>query len=193
MLLKVEAISANDVWAVGNCDVGPNQTLILHWNGAQWSVVPSPNPSKGGSVLTGITVVSARDIWAVGFFADSAEGQNVRNHLPCIGMARNGALSRVLVLERIIFPSRMWQLSANDVWVVRYEIDNNGPLIEHWDGAQWNVVKSPGSGIVNALYGMDRVPHSNTIIVVGTTYYSTGETGTVLYITSLGGEAIQKP
>ena len=93
-----------------------------------------------------------------------------------------------------IFFSDVAALSANDVWAVGYEIDNNGPLIEHWDGSQWNVVKSPGSGIVNALYGMDSVPHSNTIIVVGTTYYSTGETGTVLYITNPVGEAvIQKP
>ena len=194
MLLKVEAISANDVWAVGNYDVGPNQTLILHWNGAQWSVVPSPNPSKGGSVLTGITVVSARDIWAVGFFADSAEGQNVEEPF---AMHWDGAQWSIVespsLRKNYISVSDVAALSANDVWVVGYEIDNNGPLIEHWDGAQWNVVKSPGSGIVNALYGMDRVPHSNTIIVVGTTYYSTGETGTVLYITSLGGEALQKP
>lgn len=79
-------------------------------------------------------------------------------------------------------------LSANDVWAVGYETDNNGPLIGHWDGAKWSIVKSPGSGTVYALYGMDRVPHSNTIIVVGTTYYSTGETGTVFYITNLGGD-----
>ncbi len=78
-------------------------------------------------------------------------------------------------------------LTADDVWAVGYEIDNNGPLIKHWDGAQWSVVKSPDSGTVNALYGMDRVLHSHNVIVVETTYYGNGETGTVLYITSLSG------
>ena len=61
-------------------------------------------------------------------------------------------------------------LSANDVWAVGYETDNNGLLIENWDGSGWSVVKSPGSGTDNALYGMDHGPHSNTIIIVGTMY-----------------------
>ena len=87
-------------------------------------------------------------------------------------------------------------LATNDVWFVGYETGTNVPLMEHWDGKQWSVVKSPGSGTVakspnsaanNALYAMDRVPHSNSIIVAGTTYYGNGETGTVLYITKLSG------
>ena len=87
-------------------------------------------------------------------------------------------------------------LSANDVWAVGYETDINGhslALIEHWDGSLWSVVKRPGPITDDELYGMDHVPHSNTIIVVGTMYYSSGETGIVLYITNPGGEALPKP
>ncbi len=188
-LLKVEAISANNVWAVGSFYNGPAQTLILHWDGAQWSVVPSPNPSKPGSELRSVTVVSGHDIWAVGSFSDSAQGQNVEDPFT---MHWNGKQWSIVESPGLgnyyISFSDVAALSANDVWAVGYETDNNGSLIEHWDGAHWNVVKRPGSGTVNALYGMDRVPHSNTIIVVGTTYYSTGETGTVLYITNPDGE-----
>src|SRR5207244_8345470 len=46
-LNDVKAVSANDVWAVGQLfDTTNNtsQTLIDHWIGSHWSIVPSPNP-----------------------------------------------------------------------------------------------------------------------------------------------------
>jgi hypothetical protein len=71
-LTSVSVVAANDVWAVGrygNHDGGPlDQTLIEHWNGARWTVVPSPSP--GGSSLDndlwGVTDVASDDVWAVG-------------------------------------------------------------------------------------------------------------------------------
>ena len=37
-------ISANDIWAVGGYQSSNNtgHTLIEHWNGSKWSIVPSP-------------------------------------------------------------------------------------------------------------------------------------------------------
>lgn len=197
-LLKVEAVSANDVWAVGSFTNGfqehfQGQTLTLHWDGSQWSIVKSPSPGKAGSELKSVTVVSAHDIWTVGLFSNSTQGHTVEEpfFLHWDGSQWTVVESPGLGKNDISI-SDVTALSSNDVWAVGYEIDSNCPFIEHWDGTRWNVVKSPGSGTDNALYGMDRVPHSNTIIVVGTTYYSTGETGTVLYITSSSGEALPK-
>jgi hypothetical protein len=71
-LTSVSAVAANDVWAVGrygNHDLGLlDQTLIEHWDGARWTVVPSPSPG-GSSVdndLWGVAAIGARDVWAVG-------------------------------------------------------------------------------------------------------------------------------
>jgi hypothetical protein len=71
-LTSVSAVSAKDVWAVGrygNHDVGPlDSTLVEHWNGSRWLVVPSPNPG-GTSVdndLWGVAAVGSGDVWAVG-------------------------------------------------------------------------------------------------------------------------------
>src|SRR5204862_547524 len=58
-LSGVAAVSANDIWAVGG-------SLIEHWDGSNWSVVPSPSPSAGYSNLYGVAAVSANDVWAVG-------------------------------------------------------------------------------------------------------------------------------
>ena len=47
-LHSVSALAENDVWAVGvsyNIERTLGSTLIEHWNGSRWSVVPSPNPS----------------------------------------------------------------------------------------------------------------------------------------------------
>jgi hypothetical protein len=50
---------------------------VLRWNGAGWARVPSPSPGSGssGSVLAGVTTVSAADAWAAGlsFLSTGAE------------------------------------------------------------------------------------------------------------------------
>src|SRR5947208_2708107 len=52
-LVPVAAISSNDVWAVGYYTLTDRyQTLIEHWDGTQWSIVPSPNPGALNSLLT---------------------------------------------------------------------------------------------------------------------------------------------
>jgi hypothetical protein len=73
-LLAVSAAGPNDVWAVGRYgDQG--KTLTEHWNGVRWTILPSPSPGrvdgKPEGVLVGVAVVSARDAWAVGSYANS--------------------------------------------------------------------------------------------------------------------------
>src|SRR5690242_16864628 len=45
VLTAAAAVSADDIWAVGNTsDMNGAQTLIEHWDGTRWSIVASPNP-----------------------------------------------------------------------------------------------------------------------------------------------------
>ena len=53
----LSAVSANDVWAVGNGGV------ILNWNGTQWNQVA--NPAGQGTSLDAVTALSANDAWAI--------------------------------------------------------------------------------------------------------------------------------
>src|SRR5579859_3924011 len=150
----VSAISANDVWAVGGSDTfqGQNdvsQTLIEHWNGRNWSVVQSPNLGKGDA-LRGVSAISANDVWTVGFNAGSSDTstQVLIEHWNGVrwslvtspGPGESGGLSGVSAI------------SANDVWAVGYtsvlQRTAGGksntvwkPLIEHWNGRSWSVVK----------------------------------------------------
>jgi hypothetical protein len=64
----IKANSPTDVWAVGDSGVvdGGSSTLIEHWNGTAWSIVPSPSPGSD-DLLSGVTTSNAaNDVWAVG-------------------------------------------------------------------------------------------------------------------------------
>ena len=70
---SADAISATNVWAVGGSGdnvIGlggsPSNTLIEHYNGTAWSIVPSPSPGTNNA-LTGVTESSATNLWAVGY------------------------------------------------------------------------------------------------------------------------------
>lgn len=85
ILEGVKALAPNDVWAVGyyTKDVNstrPALTLIEHYDGTRWSIVPSPNVGPHSvyqsNQLYGIAAVSAKDIWAFGsFFAQDGSGE----------------------------------------------------------------------------------------------------------------------
>jgi hypothetical protein len=86
-LNAVLALAPNDAWAVGfSTPVAPPKqaatlTLIEHFDGTSWAVVPSPNvgpnSTNQSNRLLGLTGISANDIWAFGsyFTADGSGHQ----------------------------------------------------------------------------------------------------------------------
>ena len=69
-LYAVSARAANDVWAVGAVftmnasHANVENSLVMHWNGAKWAVLPSPD-SRGDAFLKDIDA-TAEGVWAVG-------------------------------------------------------------------------------------------------------------------------------
>jgi hypothetical protein len=63
----IAAISANDIWAVGerNTSSGP-ATLTEHWDGTSWTIISSPNPGTASNSLFGVTALSDGTVVAVG-------------------------------------------------------------------------------------------------------------------------------
>ncbi len=77
----VAVVSTNDVWAVGDNQPGGSfTTLIEHWDGTQWSVVPSPSPGSQYNVLYGVAAVSISDVWAVGYSSSGNSQQTLIEH-----------------------------------------------------------------------------------------------------------------
>src|SRR5712692_11737569 len=172
VLHGVTAISTNDVWAVGwfnNAQDIP-RTLIEHWNGSSWSVVTSPNGSKGSNFLYGVTAVSASDVWAVGEFLDSTStSHTLIEHW-------NGRKWSVVASQNPVTGSNtlnaVQAVSASDVWAVGQT--STQTLIEQWNGTQWSVVASPNLTGNNLLRGVAIVSASD-IWAVGFVISSVGE------------------
>ncbi len=174
-LSDIALIAPNDVWAVGHY-LNSNyeaQTLTLHWDGAQWSHVPSPSPTQR-SYLIGVAAVASNDVWAVGFYQPpSSSEQTLTLHWDGI--------------EWSIIPSPNPQLGGNelydvtalptgDVWAVGKYPNSTGivvTLIIHWNGAQWVIIPSPSPGDgISELRSISAIS-ANDIWAVGTYTIST--------------------
>jgi hypothetical protein len=175
-IFSVAAISSNNAWAVGasSNDNLIYQTLIEHWDGNQWSVVPSPLAPGTSSFLYGIAAVAANDIWAVGYIQVGFSAQKP------LTMHWDGS-SWSLVLSPGSAPNNqdiLWAVtvvSANDVWAAGYSTDAVSgqfrTLIEHWNGSAWSIVPSPNptGSIYNFVWGIEAVS-ANDIWVMGRSY-----------------------
>jgi hypothetical protein len=65
-LATVRCSSATNCFIVGAYGA-TGRTLALHWSGATWKRVATPNPARGDS-LTAVTCLSRTDCWAVGTY-----------------------------------------------------------------------------------------------------------------------------
>ena len=76
VLSSIHANSATDVTAVGflsNSGTRTVTTLIEHWDGTQWNVIPSPNQSEtvgSFNTLQSVSGTSGSNLYATGFFAN---------------------------------------------------------------------------------------------------------------------------
>jgi hypothetical protein len=144
-LTSIGVVSANDIWAVGQYHNGSiYQTLSLHWDGDTWSVVPIPNMSTGSNLLNGLAAISEDDVWAVGSYNNGAIDQTLIEHW-------DGTAWNIVPSPNVDITSNSLKgisgVSANDIWTVgSYIFANtvNNTVIEHWDGATWSVIPSPG-------------------------------------------------
>jgi hypothetical protein len=142
-LAGVSALTPTDVWAVGNFNLGTQtnngRTLIEHFDGNAWSVVPSPNLGNGGDFLTGVAAIAADDVWAVGWF----DNQTVGFLGPLIehwnGTAWSVVTAGVPLSSGIILES-ITAISATDIWTVGQQAGGSATNELHWNGTKWTVM-----------------------------------------------------
>jgi hypothetical protein len=159
-LSGISLLSATNIWAVGYQQSGfsdPSTSLVEHWDGASWSVIPSANdPTTGSSTtLYAVSAISASDVWAVGFSAPTAG--------PTAPFIEHWDGSSWSIVPGADLGSQGGDLagiaavSSTDVWAVGQAEDTQTfaltPLVEHWDGSAWSVVSTPSidSGVLYAV------------------------------------------
>jgi hypothetical protein len=177
-LASIAVVSSNDVWAVGDAENGTNRkTLTEHWNGSSWTLVPSPNSPNPINYLTGVTGTAANDVWAAGYSSKGANRPSFTLIEHWNGSNWIGIPSPNAPLRGPYEPSNelydVDAFSANDVWAVgrTYDFSVGQALIEHWNGSNWSIVRSPDLGPFNhaVLYGVAAVA-ANDVWAVGTYY-----------------------
>jgi hypothetical protein len=168
VLNGVAAVSASNIWAVGThtASNGAYQTLVEHWNGSAWSVVPSPNPSPTSNVLTAVAASGASDVWAVGY---SVLGSTLIEHWN--GTSWSVVPSAALPNGSVLYGVRA--ISPANAWAVGTQPGPSGAaltLVLHWDGQTWSVVSSPNMdteyGSANVLKGITAIS-ANDVWAVG--------------------------
>ena len=78
ILNSISGVSPDDVWAVGDAvwrNADGSDTVIEHWDGQEWSIVPGPSPGSQWNFLDDVSADSATDAWASGTFS-SAQGRD---------------------------------------------------------------------------------------------------------------------
>lgn len=145
------AISARDIWLVGEegtTKSAPNyHTLVEHWNGSKWTIVPAPYVIKGQQPNVGLGAVggsASSNVWAVGSYQSGPKGSDLSpliehwdgtrwqlqpspNGPP--GAPGEGDLSAIAALSR-----------TSALAVGSYGAGIVHPLTERWDGVRWTVV-----------------------------------------------------
>lgn len=68
-LLSVSALNSKDIWAVGFAfdDLSGNYaTLMMHWDGKNWSIAQNPVMPQSSQQLLSVTTLASNNAWAVG-------------------------------------------------------------------------------------------------------------------------------
>lgn len=146
-LYSAAAVSAGDVWAVGDQQHqdGTFGTLIEHWDGTRWSVVPSPDPGPAGNHLYGVAAAGPDDIWAVGQqdgqAADTPLVEHWDGHSWLRADARPPGLTDGLLQAVAVSGGEVWAAGQSDDAAHQAR-----PLVEHLACGNWSAEQPAGLG-----------------------------------------------
>jgi hypothetical protein len=171
-LTGISALAPNDIWAVGTYStvtgtVLDSFTLVEHYNGSSWSVVPSPNPAPrhplngARQTLNAVKMVSPTDGWAVGNTFDTASGSFQANGgLILHWNGRTWTVDTTAVIASMNVISGISGPSSSDIWAVGERIDTSGPvpldraMTLHRTASGWTAVSTPtgtGDSLLNGV------------------------------------------
>jgi hypothetical protein len=163
VLSGIAGTSAKDLWAVGSAEDlsgGPQtdypKAIIQHWDGSEWSLVPSATLNGvPSSHLYGVAAITPTDVWAVGDGIQHWDGSHWKTVIaPSYGMFFGVAA-----------------VASNDIWAVGGTPpqgcgDTAPALIEHWNGASWSVIPNTPTGLLSGV----AVVNSKDVWAVGNAF-----------------------
>lgn len=149
VLADIDAISSDNIWAVGNGSPGGWLSMIIqHWDGTQWSI-SGQNLAEGiPAELEGVAAVAPDDVWAAGTLYYGAY-RSSSDHAALLvhwdGTEWNTVQAPVPADSISSALTHIAAGSAGDIWAVGYSYHSNGvrAISLHWDGTEWKLVQVP--------------------------------------------------
>jgi len=174
-LTAIAGNQATGLWAVGWRESPSGlQPLILSYDTTQ----PSPSwvsvtgaggvpvlPGAIDTVLTGVDVLSASDVWAVGYYFDGGANQPLALHWDGTTWSNSpipgaGMLRRV----RALAPDNVWAAGT----VYNGDLQRYQSLVEHFDGTSWAPVQSANAPAADTeIIGLAADPAGSSLTLVG--------------------------
>ncbi|MDQ2805371.1 MAG: hypothetical protein M3Z04_00400 [Chloroflexota bacterium] len=149
---SIISLGQNDVWVGG---FQRDSSLALHWNGATWQAVPSPNIGGGGS-LSALAARASDDVWGVVNWSVEIGSSYAFNSVAerATLVHWDGHAWRILPDGETAGVSQIVARAVDDVWAVGSvgvgQGNSRRTTLLHWDGKSW---QDRSSDWPNAAYG----------------------------------------
>jgi hypothetical protein len=159
-LRDVDAVSANEAWAVGRS--GRGGTLVARWNGSVWAPQSTPTDNASGQ-LSGIAAAGST-VWAVGQAVEPGSSYNLR----ALVLQRAGGTWRVASVPRVLgneFLEGVDATGPTDAWAVGWggaDITSAtvSPIALRWNGTSWRS-QPPPTTASTTLHAVDALTPTN--------------------------------
>jgi hypothetical protein len=172
-LMAVGGTSATGLWAVGY-RLSPRGLLplVLRYDTTRpspsWVSVSGaggvPSPGKVETVLTGVDVRTASDVWAVGYYDDGSVKRPLALHWNGSSWSNSPIPGAGLLRQvKAIGSGNVWSVGA----YYKASVHRTQTLVVHFNGTAWATVTSADNAANDQLVGVAADPAGSAITLVG--------------------------
>lgn len=164
-LAQASAISANDIWAVGN-DNTTSAPVLAKWSNGTWTAQPVPVTGLRRPTFADVLAQTDQNVWIVGGTQTSGGGFRALSlHWHSGGWTR--------------YPAPKWpdQMGAvvsdghSGVWATFADF-STANVVAHFVAGSWRLVTLPGvRGKRTAAIAVTRVPRTSTVYAAGSFFF----------------------
>jgi len=172
--MAVSGTQATGLWAVGY-QLSPTglKPLVLRYDttlqSPSWVSVSGaggvPSPGQVDTVLTGVDVRSASDVWAVGYYSDGSVDRPLALHWDGSTWSNSPIPGAGLLREvSVVGPGNVWAAGTYyNPSLLMYQT-----LVVHFDGTAWTTAVSANAAHAgDEIIGMETDPAGSLLTVVG--------------------------
>jgi hypothetical protein len=180
-------------------------TLVEHWNGTTWSMVPSPNRAVLGNDLAEISCTRADDCIAVGSSVVRSNRLNFTRSKTLVEMW-NGSHWTIVPSPNGPYAvnslSHIACTSTTNCWAAGASAEAQPPvrgqvsLLEHWNGLTWSTTSRPEMQEINSLScpsvdDCTAVGQSGSTIITIVTQHWNGSTWSIVKTSGVPNEFLE--